>query len=82
MFMSSGMIPNLSASEQEALWSNLIKVKEAETAMMSCSVLCQELDAKLSEAKLMLLEKTKALHALYADRQTYLNHASVKREIS
>jgi len=67
--MLGPLLSHLSISEKESYLSNEEKIKDAEQALLSSSEVKKELEEKLEEARLRVLEQTKTLHALYAWRQ-------------
>jgi hypothetical protein len=68
--MLGPLLSKLSVSEQTEYLSNEKRIEEAEQAVLSCSEVLDDLEAKLKEAKKKVFEKTQELHALYADRQS------------
>ncbi len=67
--MISPLLSKLSESEQVKYLSNEKRIHEVEQAVLSCSEVLVDLEAKLKEAKQRVGEKAQDLHALYTERQ-------------
>ena len=69
----STIFSRLSELDHEGYLELEKKIFEVQASVMSSSVACQELEAQLSDVKKTLLENTRELTALYANRQAYMN---------